>query len=317
MTAMFDEFKEKLLKDGVSVHVIHEMLRSVVFFAQLMGYQRFINNLHVVSKKDIEEFKKYIESDYLTHEKTRLSEHSINCKLRGLSMYYKFLIDRKVITSDPTEGLALPEKGHPDLKHLPTKEEIDEFASRPDPYSYVGIRDRALILLCYSCVLRTSEYHILDVQNVELEKKRICPPGANNIKYGRTIGLNAESCKALEKYMTVTRPVFAKRSKEPTNRLFLSEWGTPFKPFSIFDIFHKYRGGIRITPYTIRHSRALHMIKSGVKIKDLQKRLGHKSRGITQAYHIVTAKNLNNVYSGFKQLRSSSFEYIPNRCDSK
>lgn len=131
-------------------------------------------------------------------------------------------------------------------------------------------------------------------------------------KYGRECGIPITSgtYEALVKYLTVSRPRLLKSAKAASDRLFIGERGKPFAGGTINEIFVKYRGKKRIHPHSMRHACAIHMLKNGADIRDLQVLLGHKSIKSTMVYTVLTAKDLRDMHDKFhpreRQIKSDS-----------
>jgi len=286
---LLKEFKEHLVKDELYPNIINKALKAVIFFAKYLKSE----NMKNVTLSDLEKCKNYIINEYISHVGKRLQEPAIIFRLNILKRYFNFLFESRYIQSNPTSDLKIP-RAKPYIHwYFPTKEEIEEFASRPDQYSYTGIRDRALIRLWYQAPLKTREYKDINVQDVNLEKKVLFWKGAGHYSH---LPLDAKTHKAMERYLKVSRPVFAKRSKVPTDKLFLNEWGDPFCESSIYEIFWKYRGNKPIKPYASRHVRAIDMLRRGCTVGQVKKTLGLKSTRICQAYEMIVAENPNHFY---------------------
>ena len=295
MIPRIKEFKDSLVEQYTSPHGISNVLKATGFFMRIMK----IKDIGSVSDNDIKKYSEYLKSGYLTHEHLPLNDGTIIFRLRSVSMYFKFLYEKKYIASDPTGDLKLPAIARINQDRLLTKEEIEEFASKPDPYSYVGIRDRAVIRLCYSCPLRSIDYKDLNVEDVDIKNKLLYPKGAR-------VPLDSEACKTMEKYLTVTRPVFLKRAKKYTDRLFLGKHGAPFKVSNIYGIFCKYNGGKRIHPYSLRYYRVFEMLKNGGGVKDIRALFGHKCYKTIDSYTIFTIDNTKELDSRFQKMETHS-----------
>jgi len=197
-----------------------------------------------------------------------------------------------VMPFDPTASVDIPRPTPRIRWYRPTEEDIEEFASRPDPYSYVGIRDAAMIRLWHLAPLKSKEHKDLKVQDIDLNKRMLY---WRESRY-RGLKLDDKTCKALERYLKVSRPVFLKKAKAPTDKLFMNEWGDPLASCSIYEIFWKYRGDKKLKPYANRHIMALDMLRNGFSAEEVKKALGFKSIRMCEAYEAIITSDVNGFY---------------------
>lgn len=285
---LFKEFKEKLIKDELYPNIINKILKSVIFFAKYLKSE----NMKNIRSSDIERCKNYILNEYISHEGRKLREQDATARIHNLKAYFRFLTECGYLSSDPAASVEIP-RPIPRIRwYCPTEEDIEEFAARPDQYSYVGIRDAAMIRLWHLAPLKSHEQKNLKIHDVDLEKKML---------YWREqkrcgLKLDEKTHKTLERYLKVSRPVFLKKAKAPTDKLFLNEWGDPFVECSIFEIFWKYRGDKKIKPYATRHIMALDMLRNGATLEEVKDALGVKSIRMCEAYEAVIASDINGFY---------------------
>ena len=285
---LFREFKEKLIKDELYPNLLHKTLKAVIFFAKYLKSEDMKN----VTVSDIERCKNYILSEYISHEGRLLREEDAVFRLHTIKIYFSFLKESGYLSSDPAVALEIP-KPIPRIRwYIPPKEDIEEFASKPDQYSYVGIRDAAMIRLWHLAPLKSREHKDLKVQDVDLEKKVLY--WRDSRRYG--LKLNEKAYKAIERYLKVSRPVFLKRAKASTDRLFLNESGNPLSAYSIYEIFWKYRGSKNIKPYAARHIMALDLLRKGSSLEKVKKALGVKSIRMCHAYQAAVSSDIKSFY---------------------
>jgi integrase/recombinase XerD len=232
-------------------------------------------------------------TEYVTNVGKRLVMESISHRLWSLRKYFQFLLKHKVVFFDPTLSLTFPKKVKHLPKNIPTEKDIEYILNQPDTYTYVGIRDRTILELAYTCPLRNKELREISLGDIDMKNRLIYP---SRVKGGRECGIPiADSThKVLLKYLEIARPRLLKRAKESSDRLFLTESGKPFAEGTIYEIFEKYRKDRHIHPHSMRHACALHMIRHGAGIRDVQVLLGHKSLKSTQVYTVLTAKDLKD-----------------------
>jgi site-specific recombinase XerD len=260
----------------------------VVFFARFLKSEDMKN----ITPSDIERCKIYIFKEHRNHEGRKVREEDAVARLNSLKMYFCFLHEQGYLAVDPAANVDIPSASPRVRWYIPTEEDAEEFASKPDPYSYVGIRDAAMIRLWYLAPLKSHEQKDLKVQDIDLEKKTIY---WRESKY-RGLKLDEKTCKAIERYLKVSRPVFAKKSKPPTDKLFLNEWGDSLVECSIFEVFYKYRGDKKLKPYATRNMTAIDMLRDGSSLEEVKKALGIKSIKMCEAYKAVIADDVSGFY---------------------
>ncbi len=289
MLPKLNEFKEELLSEGLSPLTMTNYLKAVVYFSRYMKSE----DMRKVKARDIEVYKNYLMTEYVTNVGKRLVMESISHRLWSLRKYFQFLLKHKVVFFDPTLSLTFPKKVKHLPKNIPTEKDIEYILNQPDTYTYVGIRDRTILELAYTCPLRNKELREISLGDIDMKNRLIYP---SRVKGGRECGIPiADSThKVLLKYLEIARPRLLKRAKESSDRLFLTESGKPFAEGTIYEIFEKYRKDRHIHPHSMRHACALHMIRHGAGIRDVQVLLGHKSLKSTQVYTVLTAKDLKD-----------------------
>lgn len=285
---LFKEFKEKLVKDELSPNMIHNALKAIIFFAKYLKS----DDMKKITPADIGRCKNYVLNEYITIENRKLTEQEVALRLRALKTYFNFLAESRYLSSDPAVDIKIPDVPPRINWYRPTDEAIEEFASRPDPYTYVGMRDAVIIRLWHLTALKPNEHMDLKVQDIDLNKKVLYVPGPRR----RTLKLDDKTYKAVERYLTKSRPVFLKKAKEPTDKLFMNEWGGPLALCSMYDIFWKYKGDRKIKPCISRHARALKMFRDGSSAEEVKKALGFRSIRSCQAYKAMVAKDVTGFY---------------------
>ncbi|MDN5364283.1 MAG: integrase/recombinase XerD [Eubacteriales bacterium] len=216
--------------------------------------------------------------------------------LAALKSFFSFLINERLIERDPTVNLESP-KQEKRLPKVLTVEEVDLLLAQPQPVDPAGMRDKAMLELLYATGIRVSELISLDVEHVNLElsyircfgkgaKERIIPMGSVARRWVRT-------------YLVRGRPRLLKSPGE--RALFLNHHGRRMTRQGFWKIIKKYAAaaGIKkdITPHTLRHSFATHLLENGADLRSVQEMLGHADITTTQIYTHLTRGRLKEVYS--------------------
>ena len=233
---------------------------------------------------------------YLAHlGETRYSRQSIARKLAALRSFYKHLMRRKVITTDPLSGVRTPKRE----KKLPaflSIKEVETLLETPDK-SFLGLRDLAIFEVIYSGGVRVSELVGANTNDLDLPNGVLKVRGKG--KKERLVSLGSFAVRAIEKYLAAR--LAQKKSRGFDKRaLFLNRRGTRLSRRSVARLFAKYTAragfGRKITPHTLRHSFATHMLDRGADLRSLQEMLGHKNISSTQIYTHVTTEHLKKLY---------------------
>ena len=217
-------------------------------------------------------------------------------KIASMKSLFNFLVDEGLVAKDPTNNMASPKIGRSLPKAL-TVEEMDrllrETAKDTTPES---VRDRAMVELLYASGMRVSELTFLDVEDLNLEEGLVRCLGKGSKE--RMIPLHQEAIDVLRRYLEVARPSLVSRSGE--RALFLNRRGERLTRQGFWLILRGYAqaAGIKskITPHTIRHSFATHMLTGGAPLRHVQDLLGHASITTTQIYTYVSNEHIKSEY---------------------
>ena len=219
-----------------------------------------------------------------------LSKSTIARKLAAIRSFYRFLVKIDQLEASPISVVRTPRQD----KRLPKCldiQQIDALLSAPDINSLLGARDRAIIETIYSAGLRVSEAVALDIEDLDelSEVVRIAGKG----KKERLCPLGSMAIQAISHYLRM-------RKGARTGPLFVNKHGTRISARSVRRNLDKYllEAGIdpAVSPHTLRHSFATHMLNAGADLRSVQELLGHSSLSTTQIYTHLTTKRLKEVY---------------------
>lgn len=204
--------------------------------------------------------------------------------IAGIKSFYKFLKIEGFIDNNPTTLLATPQKG----RHLPTVltvEEIDSMIGAIDMSKPEGIRNRAIIETLYGCGLRVSELVDMQISNIYAEEGYVVVIGKGNKQ--RLVPISQVALDLIEDYKSSERANLLIKSGEE-NFLFLNRRGSRLSRVMIFYIIKNLceLAGIRknVSPHTLRHSFATHLLEGGANLRAIQQMLGHESITTTEIY---------------------------------
>jgi len=224
-----------------------------------------------------------------------LAEVSIERKLCAARALARFLRQEGVLpeqTTSPVSTFRLPRK----LPNALSRQEVENLLSQPDTGTPIGLRDKAMLELAYAAGLRASEVVGLRLQDIDLREGFVRVFGKRAKERWVPFGDSARS--ALQDYLHLARPkLLGKRSED---YLFLSERGTPLSRTQFWLRLKRYaqRAGISrpVSPHTLRHSFAVHLLQGGADLRAVQEMLGHTSINTTQIYTRVSIDHLREVY---------------------
>ena len=284
---LIEEFLRYLLIDkGYSNNTIESYKRDLLSFLEFNKNK----SINAIGK---EELKKYIKNlnDKKLNEKT-ISRH-ISC----LKSFYKFLVIDKRINENVSEVLFMP-KTKKSLPKILTEEEVFSLLDIKlvDNYSY---RIKAMIELMYATGLRVSELINLKLQDIDLinEVVRVFGKGSKE----RVVPLGEIAVISLKEYISKYRPLMLKQYNN--DYLFLNNHGNNMTRQGFFKIIKSVakEKGIKseISPHTIRHSFASHLLKYGADLRTIQELLGHSDISTTQVYTHITNEELKQNYKDF------------------
>lgn len=247
------------------------------------------------TEQDIYSFTRNDAMDYLRELMAEFSERSVLRKLTALRTFYGYLEKRGIVDSDPFDSISMRKKE----KRLPsvlTEEEVHELLSLPRT-SFRDERDHLLFLLIYNSGMRIGEVLSVDVDDIEMDKRRILIRGKGEKE--RFVFFSPSTRSEISLYLSA-REAYLLSIKKENDALFIGMKGgrLPFSTAHI--IFDEYRSKLgwqkEFTPHTLRHSFATHMMDRGADIRLVQELLGHESISTTQIYTHVSRRRLKSVY---------------------
>lgn len=224
-----------------------------------------------------------------------LSENSKRRLISALRGFFKFLVFDGHIKKSPAETLEAPQKSFYLPKFL-NQTEIEQLLLTPDVSQETGLRDRAILETMYAAGLRVSEVCDLRVNDVELDAGILTCTGKGSKT--RKVPLGRSAVEWLKSYLVVRR----KKENIEIQNLFVSSFGKPLSRQNVFNFVKEYGkkiGREDISPHTLRHSFATHLVQNSADIRSVQQMLGHTDISTTQIYTHITDTHLRNTYEKF------------------
>lgn len=224
------------------------------------------------------------------------SKRSVARKLACLRTFFKYLCRENLLARNPLALMKSPrlEQRLPGFLHV---DEVEAILLRPDTSTPLGLRDRALLETLYATGVRVSELVALNIGDVDYSEGSVQVMGKGGKE--RLVPLGSEAIAALGRYLQQARPRLACASGE-RRALFLNRWGKRLSARSVRRVLDKYVAEValakHLSPHTLRHSFATHLLNAGADLRSVQELLGHASISTTQIYTHVTRERLKSVY---------------------
>lgn len=256
--------------------------------------------LEYLRENEIPSFKqvnKEVIVNYMQSEKNNnKANSSILRSVSSLRKFFQYLAQEKIIEKDPMLLIDTPKK----KQHLPqvlTKEEVEKLLRSPNTGQVLGLRDRAMMELMYATGLRISEIINLKLEDLHLTMGTLQTLGKGHKE--RIVPVGDEAIKWVNRYLEEARPKLLKQKR--SNYLFLNFHGNNLTRQGVWKNLKAEvrKAGIQknITPHTLRHSFATHILENGADLRIVQELLGHADISTTQIYTHLSNKQLADIYN--------------------
>lgn len=297
--------------------MLEEYLRQ---FLEHLRYERNVST-HTLRNysSDLEQFHEHLTSigalkikvdeiDHLTIREWMASLHSLNKKktsiarkLASLRTFFQFLVREGLLETNPAKLVATPRIERKLPTHL-SMEDAVRFIETPDLNTDLGKRDRAILEFLYATGVRVGELVNLNLKDIDFREKLVRVTGKR--KKQRILPFGEPALQALMFYLNETRPIFLNNcppSERDEDAVFLNYQGTRITTRSVGRMVDKYikicvEINRDISPHSLRHSFATHLLDSGADLRDIQELLGHARLSTTQIYTQVSMEKLIEVY---------------------
>ena len=276
MKKLLDQFLNHLsIEVGLSSNSIESYKRDLERYIKFLQETK-IDPVDKITEEHITNFIVQLSSE-------RLAANSIARKLSSIRRFHKFLVTEGYSDSNPAGALESPRL----WRKLPTVldvKEMEKLLDKPTEDDPLGLRDKAILEFLYATGVRISELIHVKRKDLlsEVELVRVIGKGQKE----RIIPIGKKSLKWVKKYLQEARPKLAKEYSEDV--LFLNRRGRPFSRMGLWKILRKYvmQAGIKkkVSPHTIRHSFATHLLEGGADLRAVQEMLGHADISTTQIY---------------------------------
>lgn len=278
--------------------------------AFLVDHKKLSTNTLLSYKRDLKFFCEYVRSNLKLDDLTQVSpvdmmtytiflkksgkaNATISRTIASLRTFYSFLHHKGYMASNPTTELEAPKQDRK-MPQVLTLAEVERLLSRPDVRTSIGKRDKAMIELLYATGIRVSELISLTLSDINTTMGYIKCKGTNKT---RVIPLGSMASRAIDIYLKDGRGQLV---SEDEDALFVNYYGKKLTRQGFWKVIKRYSEEANIhksiTPHTLRHSFAFHLIQNGADLKSVQEMLGHSDVATTQIYLEMSNAKLRDIY---------------------
>ncbi len=282
---------------GASPHTISNYRRDLNRYQQFLETSPVSPDWAEVKAQNVEEFLLFLSTG--SEGRKPLAPSSIARNLAAVRSFHKWLVREGIASGDPTTNVRAPKKADTLPKALTVQQVVamlDTSALKDDA---VGLRDTALLELLYATGARVTEAMNLTADDLDLDGEfpvvRLFGKGRKQ----RLVPLGSHARTAISAYLVRSRPILAAKGRG-VPQLFLNTRGNPMSRQSAWEVIDRAAKAARIdaevSPHTLRHSFATHLLEGGASIREVQELLGHSSVSTTQIYTRLSPQMMTEVY---------------------
>jgi len=274
----------------------------------LVSYRTDLGQFFRFLSREYEVPLEQVSADLLNHKTVReylasmqesgLSRSTMARKLAALRSFVKYLCREDIIPGNPIANVSTP-KQEKKLPRFLYPAEIELLMDAPDQSKPTGLRDRAILETLYAAGMRVSELVGLDRADIDWDEEQIKLTGKGNKERLAPLGSKAKA--ALSNYVEQGRPYLLQKKEGDNEALFLNKYGTRLSGRSVRNIINKYVNNVainqKVSPHTLRHSFATHLLNGGADLRSVQELLGHVKLSTTQIYTHLTKEKIKSIYN--------------------
>lgn len=287
---LIEKFAQYLkIERGYSSHTLRNYLSDIEIFFEYLSSK----NINISSEKDLERLNPIDIRGFLASRFKINKSTSNQRRLSAIKTFYKFMLKRALIKENPSEIISSPRTEKPIPKAI-SVDDVFALIHSIDKKDVLSLRDRAMVELMYGSGLRVSELVSLNIVDIDLKNNilKVCGKGEKE----RIVPIGSYASESINHYLEKRGELI----KTPTEALFLNKNGSRITTRSVGRIIKKYLYkcaiNMNVSPHTLRHSFATHLLGSGADIRFIQELLGHSSLSTTQRYAKASIEHLMQVY---------------------
>jgi len=294
IAALADRFLDHLrVERGVADNTVKAYGRDLRLYVQALG-DRGVSGANAIGEQDIAAFLAALREP--REDARRYSNASVARVLAAVRGFHRWLVREGIVAEDPSRHIVAPRVSKALPKALSRGDVERLIAAVPPAGTSTSIRDRAILETLYGAGLRISELTALDVGDVDLEDRTVRCMGKGSKE--RVVPIGRAAVNAIEEYLRLARPALMRGRSG--RALFLNVRGDRLTRQGCWKLLKKYVSAARlqrrISPHTLRHSFATHLLDGGADVRAVQELLGHASISTTQIYTLVSQEKLREVY---------------------
>lgn len=288
-----------LLEEFLNYLTVERGLSKNTISAYRTDLEHLMGRMETIGIKDVGKIRRQDITSYMLYLKDKgIGSNSISRALVAIKMFYRFLIQEHLAKEDISGVIESPKliRGLPDVLNI---DEVDKLLAGPDLRDNVGIRDKAALELMYATGMRVSEMVELSKEGLNLDIGFVKCRGKGDKE--RIVPVGKKAKEALVRYIEKVRPKLLKGKEDP--HLFISRLGRKISRQTFWKMIKRYAKLARIkkeiTPHTLRHSFATHLLEHGADLRVVQEMLGHADIATTQLYTHIDRTRLKSIHKQF------------------
>lgn len=293
---MEDQLKDFMdfmfVEKGLAKNTVLSYERDLKSYIHFLRNVEAITSFNAVQRFHIVQFLSFLKEQGKSAK--TLARH-----VASVRAFHQFLLREKAVEQDPSVHIETP-KSERSIPKVLSLQEVEKLLDAPKNSGHFGLRDKAMLELLYATGIRVSELINIDLEHVHLTMGFVRVTGKGNKE--RIIPVGRTASEAIKSYIEHGRPHFLTK-KHKDDALFLNHQGKRLTRQGFWKILKKLTAeagiNIELTPHTLRHSFATHLLENGADLKAVQEMLGHVDISTTQIYTQVTKTKLKDVYSKF------------------
>lgn len=276
-------------------------LTLVSYRTDLLQFFDFLSQEHKMPPEQV-------STNLLNHKNVReylasmqdsgMSRSTMARKLAALRSFVKYLCREDLLPGNPIANVSTP-KQEKKLPRFLYPSEIELLMEAPDCQKPVGLRDKAILETLYAAGMRVSELVGMNLTDIDWDEEFIKLKGKGNKERLAPLGNKAKT--ALTEYVERGRPYLLRKRQGISEAVFLNKYGDRLSGRSIRNIINKYVNEVainqKVSPHTLRHSFATHLLNGGADLRSVQELLGHVKLSTTQIYTHLTKEKIKNIYN--------------------
>lgn len=286
---LLDDFSTYIGSEkGLSTHSIEAYQRDISAFFKFLCLKKNLNSIDQVKETHLIDFVDQLKND-------QYASSSVARNMIAIKVLCRFLKREGLLQSNFALYISTPKIWQliPEVLSL---DEVEKLLEAPEPDTPQGVCDKAILELLYACGLRVSEVCKLKIYDVDDEFVRVMGKG----KKERLVPIGEAAIAAIDKYLSTCR---SQTDSEKIQELFVTSKGNPISRIAIWKMVKEYakKAGItkNISPHTLRHSFATHLLDNGADLRIIQEMLGHSSISSTDRYTHISKSHLHQSFEAF------------------